>query len=189
MSDKKRAPKKVTIDYQNGKIYKIVNDVNDMIYVGSTTTTLSRRLSCHKVNKGTSRFYTELRAIGKEHFRIILIELFPCTCKSELEAREFAVMNEYPKDTLFNSIIDGKHADATKQKIRDFWTGKLGPDCHNFKRGSIFQDGNSFRFQWHDAGEKTGKKFTFGAKRTREEAYQACLDLQEQIYPLVNPEE
>ena len=35
------------VNYQNGKIYKLVNNVDDEIYVGSTTTSLSRRKGGH----------------------------------------------------------------------------------------------------------------------------------------------
>jgi hypothetical protein len=32
-------------DYSNGKIYKLVSDKTDMIYIGSTTVKLNERLS------------------------------------------------------------------------------------------------------------------------------------------------
>ena len=35
-------------DYENGKIYKIVNDVDDDIYIGSTTQPLCKRFGDHK---------------------------------------------------------------------------------------------------------------------------------------------
>jgi hypothetical protein len=77
----KRAPKKGAIDYKNGKIYKIVNDVNDNIYVGSTISTLTRRFSQHKgdsknITKQKRKFYAAVNLIGFDHFRIILIENF-----------------------------------------------------------------------------------------------------------------
>ena len=122
MSDKKRAPKKVTIDYKNGKIYKILNDVNDMIYIGSTTQTLSRRLSQHKRKADDTRFHTALKELGADRFRILLIELFSCTCKAELEAREYAVMNEMPTEQLYNTRIDGKHSEESKKKMSATWT-------------------------------------------------------------------
>jgi predicted GIY-YIG superfamily endonuclease len=36
------------MNYENSKIYKLVNDVDDKIYVGSTATTLAKRLYGHK---------------------------------------------------------------------------------------------------------------------------------------------
>ena len=34
--------------YNNSKIYKLVNSVDDAFYIGSTTAQLSKRLSWHK---------------------------------------------------------------------------------------------------------------------------------------------
>ena len=38
------------MDYKNGKIYQILNNVNDAVYVGSTTQPLCKRLYNHKQN-------------------------------------------------------------------------------------------------------------------------------------------
>ena len=35
-------------NYKNGKIYKIVNDVDDCIYIGSTTLSLNMRMIYHR---------------------------------------------------------------------------------------------------------------------------------------------
>lgn len=62
-----------------GKIYKIVNDLNDKIYVGQTTQSLSKRFNGHCCNSHSDRssnMYIK-RAIlkyGREHFKIELIE-------------------------------------------------------------------------------------------------------------------
>ena len=36
------------MDYKNGKIYQILNNVNDDIYVGSTCQALSKRMYQHR---------------------------------------------------------------------------------------------------------------------------------------------
>ena len=36
------------VNYQNGKIYKIINQSNDIVYIGSTTQALSHRYTKHK---------------------------------------------------------------------------------------------------------------------------------------------
>jgi len=187
MSTKKRAAKKVAINYQNGKIYKIVNDVNDMVYIGSTTQPLPKRFSGHKAQSKdrTSNFYSAVREIGIDHFQIILIELFQCTCKAELEAREFAVTGEHAKDKLYNSILDGKHCAETKAKMK--------ANSGTFCRGCISElqsDGRSgFRYGWFEDGKRHARSFSFGAKRTKEEAYKACVDLRNQIFPLTNEDD
>jgi group I intron endonuclease len=194
MSTKKRAAKKVTIDYKNGQIYKVVNDVNDMLYIGSTCTTLSRRFSSHKQmsKTATSRHYAAMRELGVDRFRIILIEKFPCTCKAELVAREYEVMKTFSQDKLYNSVIDGTpDQDARdKMKANSALKGKVGADHPNFKRGSICfyktTKQECFQFGWQQEGKQTAKTFTIGQKHTREMAYLACVEMREKIYPLTN---
>ena len=36
------------MDYKNAKIYKVLNDVTDDVYVGSTCQTLSKRMAEHR---------------------------------------------------------------------------------------------------------------------------------------------
>ena len=37
-------------DYSTGKIYKILNNIDDNVYVGSTVDTLGRRMAKHRSN-------------------------------------------------------------------------------------------------------------------------------------------
>jgi hypothetical protein len=79
-------------NYQDGKIYMVWAG-NDRYY-GSTTNTLSRRLSAHKsvyknekvLKKNTCCVLFE--KYGVDNCKIELVELFPCNSKMELEMRE-----------------------------------------------------------------------------------------------------
>jgi len=111
------------IDYKLGKIYKIVNDVNDIIYVGSTAQQkLSNRMRDHRSRANdpsfTSTWNIAMRTIGVSHFKIVLVCSHPCSSKDELEAKEFQVINDFKSNgqEVYNSVIDGKHSDATKKK-------------------------------------------------------------------------
>ena len=80
-------------DFQNGKIYKITNDYNDDVYVGSTCDILTKRFSYHKadslrVQKKNSLLYKLINEIGFERFRIQLIEDYPCEDMYQLRQRE-----------------------------------------------------------------------------------------------------
>jgi group I intron endonuclease len=82
-----------TNKYQNAKVYKLVNDVDDKVYVGSTTSTLTKRKSEHKgdAKKATQlnrRVYKHLNEVGWENVEIVLVETYPCNSKDELNARE-----------------------------------------------------------------------------------------------------
>ena len=77
--------------YSNAKIYKIINSIDNLIYVGSTILPLSTRFSLHKYDAKRSpniRLYKHFAIIGIEHFEIVLIKLFPCNNKLELEIEE-----------------------------------------------------------------------------------------------------
>lgn len=76
--------------YQNGMIYKLVNEVDGEIYIGATCMSLPKRKFEHKSkSKGKlmKKVYDHLNLIGWEFVKIILIEKFPCADKMELESR------------------------------------------------------------------------------------------------------
>jgi high-affinity Fe2+/Pb2+ permease len=75
-------------NYQNGKIYKLVNDIDDKIYIGSTVSTLAKRKGQHKGKRESNPKNKHLNEIGWDTVVIVLIELYPCNSKDELHARE-----------------------------------------------------------------------------------------------------
>lgn len=101
-------------DFSKGKIYKITNDFNDDVYVGSTCDTLQKRFSYHKSDsmKESNKnwlLYKLTNEIGFERFRIDLIEDYPCEDKQALRLREGYWIREI--GTL-NKLIAGR----TKQE-------------------------------------------------------------------------
>ena len=45
--------------YSNAKVYKLISDVDDYFYIGSTCTSLSKRLHQHKSTSKKSRLYSQ----------------------------------------------------------------------------------------------------------------------------------
>ena len=85
----------MTERYQNGKIYKLVSDVSDDVYYGSTCLPLAKRLWKHKdaykrYKKGTFNFVTSFKILelGLDSVDIVLVEEYPCDSKMELHKRE-----------------------------------------------------------------------------------------------------
>jgi Zn ribbon nucleic-acid-binding protein len=83
------------VNYNNGKIYKIVCHTTNKIYIGSTTTKrLSQRLSEHKTTykrfvSGKSKACTSSRfVLENNNYSMELLEILPCECKDELTLRE-----------------------------------------------------------------------------------------------------
>lgn len=77
--------------YHNGKIYKLVSNSDDKIYVGSTCMSLAKRKADHKTNSkkmSERHVYKHFNEIKWNNVDIILIEQFKCENKMELERRE-----------------------------------------------------------------------------------------------------
>jgi hypothetical protein len=87
-------------NYQQGKIYKIISENTDKIYIGSTTKQyLSSRMAHHvcAYKKWLNGEFHKLNSFDILEFgdcKIILIETFPCNTKAELEAREYHHIKE-----------------------------------------------------------------------------------------------
>ena len=107
-------------DYKQGKIYKIVDANEEMVYVGSTTDTLSRRMVGHRVQYKARRINYSVFDIfdkyGIENCKILLIELCPCDTKDELTRRE----GEFIKAlTCVNKNVAGRTRKAYRQDYKE----------------------------------------------------------------------
>jgi hypothetical protein len=109
--------------YQNGKIYKIVNDVNNEIYVGSTVQKyLCSRMNTHRMDGRESMYklYVLMRDLGMEHFKIVLIENFPCLDRDTLLAREDYWMNNLNASLNINNALST--IDSVKKSKLKYYT-------------------------------------------------------------------
>lgn len=97
-----------------GVIYKITNDVNDMIYIGKTRRFNSRAmehvrmsLSDAKLNRTSKFLYEAIRSIGLEHFKMTIIDV--AYSIEELTDKEVRYIVDY-KSILpefgYNTTID-----------------------------------------------------------------------------------
>ena len=112
-------------DFTKGKIYKITNDFNDDVYIGSTCDRLVKRFNSHKrearkENSKNRPLYKLINEVGFERFRIQLIEDFPCNDKYELRQREGHFIRQL--GTL-NKKIEGRtvkeYYKDNKEKIKE----------------------------------------------------------------------
>ena len=95
------------MDYQNGKIYQILNGETNDVYVGSTCSSSSKRWHEHRISiNKPGRLYEMMKEIGRDCFYIELIEECPCTSKDMLRAREGHYIRE--RSTL-NTNIAGRN--------------------------------------------------------------------------------
>jgi len=124
-----------------------------------------------------SPIYLAMHEIGVEHFRILLIQNAPCNSKEELHAIEYEVAQQFHQRgvILYNVIIDGRHTDETRSKMRKA----------RGKRGCITHDNiqNRWCFIWKDNGKRNVKIFS-GKKYGYDGAHGLALFHQEEMYPL-----
>jgi hypothetical protein len=106
--------------YSNSKIYKIWSPQTDLIYIGSTTQILCKRLADHKrnydsyINKKQNSFYTSSYELLKyDDYKIELIEEVNCQSKIQLNRREGILQREY-RNICVNMLIAGR----TKEEYR-----------------------------------------------------------------------
>ena len=108
MDDK---PKRYKREYN---VYRIVNDVDDKVYIGSTTTELWHRMSQHRADarKGEkSPLYEHMRKIGVEHFKI---ERICISDASHIKEVEEMIINSIPKEIRLNFKCTSKKDTSKK---------------------------------------------------------------------------
>ena len=109
---------KIVSKYEHGKIYRIWNTENDKIYIGSTVAALHKRMWKHRADAKLARnyknsLYIEMNRLGHEHFKIELVEDYPCKSRNELNRREGEFIREY------NSKLNKQIAGRTQKEYYD----------------------------------------------------------------------
>lgn len=108
-----------------GLIYKIVNDVNNKVYIGQTASSLQIRYQQHltEAKKNTQRkLYIAMNEIGIDHFSIQRIE--NCS-EDELDAREKYWIHYYDSMTNGYNMTSGGNGgsiyDIDDKKANQLW--------------------------------------------------------------------
>ena len=119
------------MDYKNGKIYRVVCSETGRQYIGSTCSTLVKRLSNHKRKKNDCSC--------KEFIlpKIFLIEDFPCDRREQLLSRERFFMESMDCVNLYRPIVTKEetlkemreYCKKNKETIRKKMNEKFNCDC------------------------------------------------------------
>ena len=116
------------MDYSKAKIYKIINDVSDDIYIGATCQLLSKRMAEHRKSMKSKRdnhlkIYQKMLEIGVEHFKILLIAETPCENVEQLRAIE----GEYIRQlgTLNSQVAGRTSSDYCKEFKERYYPQKF----------------------------------------------------------------
>lgn len=106
-----------------GLIYKVINDINNKVYIGKTTRTLEIRWKDHQKDScyTNNKFYYAIRKYGVEHFSPIIIE--DNIPEAELNNREIYWINFYNSyKNGYNSTIGGEgDKKYSEEEILNLW--------------------------------------------------------------------
>lgn len=114
--------------YNNSKIYKIVSNVSDDVYYGSTTQKLCKRIAEHRTHfklylAGKFNYLQSFKLLETGNYDIILVENVNCETKEQLHQREryYIENNEcvnkvVPNRTGKEYYIDNKNKISERHK-------------------------------------------------------------------------
>tara|TARA_R110000803_G_scaffold35530_2_gene76805 strand:- start:216 stop:668 length:453 start_codon:yes stop_codon:yes gene_type:complete len=88
--------------YHSGKIYKILCNLTGEVYVGATVMSLKTRLNIHKSKYNVCK---SKQIIERNDYKIILIKLFKCESRFELNREEGIFIKHIP---CINKQIAGR---------------------------------------------------------------------------------
>ena len=165
------------VNYQLGKIYKIVDNTNGKIYIGSTCEpTLSRRLAQHKRGcrlyfKTKSRFMTSFEILKNENYEIVLVENYPCNSKDELHARErYYIENNECVNKFIPTRTNKENREANKSKKTE-----QRKEYYNENKHKITE----YKKQYHETNKE---KVLIKLKKYREENIEMIKEKRKQLY-------
>jgi hypothetical protein len=128
--------------YENGKIYKIVSNQTEKIYVGSTCSPLFKRLYQHRSNykrflDGGYHFVSSFEIVKFEDNDIQLIENYPCNSKEELHAREgFHIRQLDCTNKQVAGRSDKQYRDDHKEKAKEYFKQYYEDNKNELKKKS-----------------------------------------------------
>lgn len=109
------------VNYQLGKIYKIVSDQTTDIYIGSTAEpTLARRLSKHRALIKLGKNVSSKNILQYEDAKIILIENYSCNSKDELLSRE-QHWHDQIKNKCNNYFAKGINKERQQNNLKQYY--------------------------------------------------------------------
>lgn len=152
------------------EVYKIVNDVNDKVYIGITSIGIKERWyehvsSSRNLAKSGNQLYKDMKTYGVDHFHIILLESgISFEDRDEVERYYIAQYNSYAPNgynlTLGGFDNLGVQWDASRgEKISKALKGKPKSESHRqalskSRTGRFQKEDNPFYHKHHTAKTK-----------------------------------
>ena len=127
------------VNYQLGKIYKVISPHTELFYIGSTTKRLlSQRMGKHRgdFNSYKAGKTNYISSFEYGDAKIELIEIFPCNSKDELIAREGVLIREN-KDLCVNKNVAGRSIQESSKACYEKNKVKRLADCKKYVADNI----------------------------------------------------
>ncbi|MBN1046202.1 hypothetical protein DVW08_12705 [Clostridium botulinum] len=121
-------------------IYKVINKINNKIYIGQTTQTIERRWEGHLYDckkAKNNKFYNAINKYGKENFKIEIVEN-DISSQALLNEREIYWIKFYDSyKSGYNSTLGGEespmHYKAVREKVSSTNKGRVFSEEHRKK--------------------------------------------------------
>jgi hypothetical protein len=120
------------VNYNLGKIYKIIDNTTDNIYIGSTCEpTLARRLAGHVATykgylQGKTTYLTSFQILKNDNYNIILIEQCVCNNRDELLAKErFHIENTKCVNKVIPRRSNKEYYNDNIEKIKEYYNDNI----------------------------------------------------------------
>ena len=116
------------MNFANSKIYKLISNLTQDIYIGSTTKLLQTRLSYHKSthNKAVSKYLFRPDAIVD----IVLLENYACNNINELKAKELHYISTVPCINKNKPFISSFNCNSINEWRQDYRNQHLEQSIH-----------------------------------------------------------
>ncbi len=108
-----------------GHIYKILNTIDDDVYIGSTVSQLCKRMVDHRCkskllpsNKYPCQIHIKMNELGKECFYIELIKNYDDITRDELLAKEGKYIRYYKENYTKGGILNKRIEKRTDEQYR-----------------------------------------------------------------------
>ena len=120
--------------FANGKIYMITCKTTDKCYIGSTVTSLKRRLINHEEShatylSGLSTYITAYSVLQGKNYHIELLQKYNCSSRCELDQKEgffIKTLQCVNKHIPYEGIKEGYVADYTDRVVQRRFTCDCG---------------------------------------------------------------
>jgi len=151
------------INYNNGKIYKIICKTTNNIYIGSTCNTLKQRLNEHKscykrfkLNKQNTYNNSSFKILENNNYEIQLIENYQCNNKKELLERErFYIIEDNCINKYIPTRTNKEYREDNKEYYKKYNKEYQNKNKENLKiQHKIYYENN--KINW----EKYKKKYS-----------------------------